>query len=144
MLNYFCTTVHFWKCLTLLWLGPLVISQQCMAPFYCILFVCFIRSEQHYKTHNCPQRPKLQRKRSIFLVLCSKLVKTNCKRNLISTVRTSISPSNSDVSSRVILKGAVLSRLEPFWGDLRFLFGDVFSDMSSVSLFSSRYLEFWS
>ena len=60
------------------------------------------------------------------------------------TTLTSIFPSYSEESSRVTLKGTVFKRLEPFCGDLGFLFGEVFSDMSSTSLWSSRGLEFWS
>lgn len=63
--------------------------------------------------------------------------------NCLSIAHTSISPSNSEESSKVTLKGMVLSRLDPFWGDFRF-FGDVFSDISSVSLCSSRCFEFCS
>lgn len=59
-------------------------------------------------------------------------------------IRTSISPSNAAASSRVTLKGVVFRRLEPFWGDFRFLFGDIFSDTSSASLCSSKCLEFCS
>lgn len=59
-------------------------------------------------------------------------------------IRTSISPSNAAASSRVTLNGLVFRRLEPFWGDLSALFGDIFSDILSVSLGSSKCLEFWS
>lgn len=72
------------------------------------------------------------------------LRKQTCQHILFSMSPTSTSPSNSVASSRVTLKGAILSRLEPFCGDLRFLFGDVFSDVSSVSRCSSGCLEFCS
>lgn len=117
-----------------------------------ILFVRFIPSVQHCAAHTTAYWGKITTKGEkdcCLSMVCSKNAKAdfwkkNCYGKLFPITHTSISPSYSAVSSRVTLKGVVLSRLEPFWGDLRFLLGDVLSDMSSVSLCSSRYLEFCS
>lgn len=121
-----------------------------MHPLFYSLCLFYLLHAALYNTHSCPQRKIITKGKNecCFSIVCSKHVKANSRKcvttNCLSIVHTSISPSNSEESSRVTLKGMVLSRLEPFWGDLRFLFGDVFSDISSVSLCSSRCLEFCS
>lgn len=103
---------------------------------------------QHTQLPKEKNNNKGNEKKDSFPRFAQSMLKANSRKrvaaNCLSIVHTSISPSNSEESSRVTLKGTVLSRLEPFWGDLRFLFGDVFSDISSVSLCSSRCLEFCS
>lgn len=142
------------QCVTFLGLCPPVSSQHQHSLFYSLCLFNSLRAAQ-YNTHNYPKRKiktttkgMKERGKGLFSPwFAQSMLKAKSRErvaaNCLSIAHTSISPSNSEESSKVTLKGMVLSRLDPFWGDFRF-FGDVFSDISSVSLCSSRCFEFCS